>query len=196
MFSGGEFLNRIRLQNADLGQLFDQLINHLNNQSMHAQIDGSGKIEPPAAIDNVNVSIGNGLVHVTHDHNSAINKNIHYFTEYSTDGQVSWHVVPHGPSRETTIALPATDTAEEPNTYNYIFRGYAQYPGSDPSPPTYFGGSSTPTVVNVGGTSALELLPATGSGTGVANGQQGGVGFGKAIQRPATTASRLNLNSV
>lgn len=192
--SGGEFLEDIRHRDPQLALLQDRVIDFVNNLSQHLQLDGSGKISPPPQVDAVNVAAGDGMVHVTHTHNSAINKNLHYFTEWSNDGQLSWHVVPHSASRETTIALPAKTSGGD--TQNYIFRGYAQYQGSDPCAPTYFGGKTSPTVVNVSGTTALDLLPATGSGTGAANGQQGGVGFGVAVQRPASGPKQSNLNSV
>jgi len=195
MFSGDEFLNAIRLKDADLGLLFDRLINYVNNSALHGQVDGSGKIQPPPPINGLNVSAGDGLVHVTHDHFSVVNKNIHYFTEWSVDAGLTWHVEHHGASREKTIPLAATNKTGAPVSWNYIFRGYAQYPGSDPSPPTYYGGKNSPTVVNVTGATRLDILPAVGSGTGAPNGQQGGVGFGVAITRPVQGPKKPNLNS-
>jgi hypothetical protein len=194
VLSGEEFLSAIRLRDSDSALLFDRIINYINNNSQHSQIDGSGKIQPPPPVDSINVSAGDGMVHVTHTHNAVINKQVNYFTEWSVDGALTWHVAHHGASRELPIALPATNKTGTVAPYNYIFRGYAQYPGSDASEKTYFGGKANPTQVNVTGATKLDLLPAVGSGTGAPNGQQGGVGFGTAIERPALGPKRGNLN--
>ena len=195
MLSGDEFLNGLRQRDPQTALLFERIINFSNNLAQHLQVDGSGKIQPPPPINAINVSVGDGMAHVTHTHTVPINKNLHYFTEWSTDSGGTWHVAPHGPSRETTIALPAKAKTGGA-TYNYIFRGYSQYQGSDASAPTYYGPPTKPTVVNVTGTTSTDLLPAVGSGTAAPNGEQGGQGFGTAIRRPAVGPTRTNLNSL
>jgi len=64
----------------------------------------------------------------------------------------------------------------------------AQYPGSQPSKPTYYGGAS-PVAVTMGGTTQMDIQPGTGSGTAV-NGGQALVGLGKSQVRLAQGAKR------
>ena len=73
--------------------------------------------------------------------------------------------------------LPSKDASG--NSISYYVRSYSQYPGSPPSTPIVHGGAANPTAVTLGGTTQLNLLPSTGSGTASGTGTQGAQGFGK-----------------
>lgn len=184
MLDIGKFIQSIRSQgNVELATALEKVQDAANFIGTQIGVNPAGKQQEPPPIEAVNVAAGNGMVHVALTHNAPISKNIQYFTEWSNDSGGSWHVVHHGASREATIPLPAK-TVTGSATQNYIFRSYAQYLGSDATAQkTYFGGSAAPTVVNLTGTTALDLLPATGSGTAAPNGQQGGLGLGSNLQR-------------
>jgi hypothetical protein len=189
--SGGQFLQDIRLESPRTALLFERLINGINNMAQHLGVDPQGKNSPPHAPNAINVSAGDGMVHVTHTDNTPTNKNTQWFTDWSNDSGKSWHQVHHNSSREVTIPL-AAKAVTGGATHNYIFRGYKQQVGSDPSEHTYFGSRLNPTVVNVTGTTAIDYLPAVGGGTNAPNGQQGS-GLGTDLLRPAQTQKRPPL---
>ena len=156
----------------------------VNNLGKHIQVDPAGTMPAPSVPQSLTVKTnGTGLVHAVVSDSNAINKNIHYFLEYSTDPNAAqWHIKPLGPSRSMEpITLPAMD--DNGNPQSFYFRAYSQYQGSNPSKPIYFGGS-TPTAVNPGGSQQLTLIPSTGSGTGSNTGEQSNVGFGVQLVRP------------
>jgi hypothetical protein len=73
----------------------------------------------------------------------------------------------------------------------YYFRAYSQYVGGDPqSKHIYWGQRGNPTAVTLSGSSMLNLLPSQGSGTGRADGTQGGAGLGLVLTRATVTAKR------
>lgn len=76
-------------------------------------------------------------------------------------------------------------------TQTYYFRAYSQYAGSDPqTKKAYWGSLGAPTAVTLTGSSTLNLLASQGSGTGRADGTQGGAGIGFVVQRPPVTSKR------
>jgi hypothetical protein len=94
-----------------------------------------------------------------------------------------------GASRGRVLALPAKDGNGA--VVNYYFRAYSQYLGSDPQTKhIYYGARFAPTAVTLTGSSQLTLLQSQGSGTGRADGTQGGAGLGFVLYRPAVTAKR------
>jgi hypothetical protein len=147
-----------------------------------------GKTAAPSPVNGVDVKADGGSVHVTINDNNPIQKGINYFLEHSTSPTfVGAHVVHLNASRGTILTLPGM--TDEGADQTHFIRAYSQYPGSDPSPPVNFGGT-TPTGVLPGGNVMMTLLPSTGSGTAVANGQQQGYGLGKVLFRPGTTTSK------
>jgi hypothetical protein len=190
MLSGDEFLQDIRTQpgGARLALLFERVINAVNTGFNHLGVDPTGKASPPSPPDAINVTAGDGLVHVTHTDNTPTDKNTHWFTDWSNDSGKSWHQVHHNNSREATIPL-AAKAMTGGATHDYIFRGYKQRAGSDPSEFTYLGSAHAPTVVHVSGTTAIDYLPAVGGGTNPPNGQQG-AGLGTVLNRPAQGPKR------
>lgn len=142
------------------------------------------KMAPPSPIDGIDVKASGGLLHVTLTDHNTIQKGINYFVEHSTRPDfVGAHVVHLNASRGGTIALPGlTDEGDDQGVY---VRGYSQYQGSHASKPVVFGGAA-PTQILPGGTTRMTLLPSTGSGTAITNGQQQGYGLGRSFTRDAT----------
>jgi hypothetical protein len=196
MLSTSRFLNEIRSavswEQARRGihLLLTNLSDQISNGFEQMGVQPTGKIQPPAPVQNLTVVANNGTVHAVITHNSPVQKNIKYFVEASANDPsfAQPHVFDLGTSRSLFTALPGKDTSGTP--INYFFRSYAQYHGSDPSPHTNFGGKFTPTQVNVGGTAQFTPLASTGSGTALANGTQAGQGLGTVLQRPAPGPKR------
>ena len=163
----------------------------INNLGKNLAADPVGDTEAPPPLQSVNVKTAAGTgeqVHVTLTHNDPIQKNVHYFVEYSNDPSFPQpHIAHLGTSRGLVLNLPSkTDGGDVQPWY---FRGYPQYPGSKPAAPVNYGGI-TPAAVTLGGSTQLTLQPSTGSGTAAANGQQGGYGFGRFNVRPAIGPKR------
>ncbi len=189
--SGTDLLQQIEAASPILGQyLRTYLVPAIEHLGTNIGASPSGYIDTPDAPQSVDVKVSGEMAHVSITHTSPLQKNVHYFTEISnTPSFTQPIVVHHGTSRTShPINLPTQDDAGNPQ--KYYFRSFAQMPGSLPSAPTVLGGGSSPTPVTMGGGTKMTLLPSTGSGTGSNNGQDGGVGFGKTIYRPATTAKR------
>lgn len=168
----------------------ERLQQAINNIAAQLGVDPVGQLPAPAKVQQLNIKTdGNGTVHATIDDNNPINRNLHYFVEYSTDRAFSRpHVLHIGASRSAPpITLPAKDDGGQPQVF--YFRAYSQHPGSMPGEPVYFGGD-TPTAVAPGGTTQMTLLPSTGSGTAQNNGQQGNWGFGRTQFRPASSVPK------
>lgn len=163
----------------------------VNNLGGTVGADPTQPIDAPPPIDAVNVKAASGLVHVTLTHNPPINKNIQYIVEADTDPSFpAPHVVDLGASRGHFLALPSQN--DSGGAQSWYFRAYSQYLGSKtPSNPVNFGGT-TPTAVNVGGTTQLTPLQSNGSGTADSTGTQGGWGLGKIPSRPATGPKRTS----
>lgn len=153
---------------------------------------GTKMAEPPP-LDNVDVKSSGGLLHVTLTDHNTIQKGINYFVEHSTRSDfVGAHVVHLNASRGATIALPGLDDNGEDQPV--FVRGYSQYQGSNAGKKVAFGGSA-PTPVLPGGTTRMTLLPSTGSGTALTNGQQQGYGLGRTFTRPATTPAKRSVGA-
>lgn len=161
----------------------------INKLGSHLAADPVGETSAPPPLQAVNVKTSGEMVHVTFTHNVPINKNIHYFLEYDTDPSFSNAKVTHNGTSRTIppFSLPTQDDNGTPQ--NWFFKGYTQYPGSNPSPALYFGGL-TPLPVTLSGTTKLTLQPSTGSGTAAPDGQQSGSGFGRIQTRPALGPKR------
>jgi hypothetical protein len=174
-----QFLKKIKNQNPHLGNLLEAWFDQMNTALHQVGVDIKGKAQPPPPIAGLNVAPGTDHVHVTINDPSAINKNVQYIVEYSV-GDPSF-AQPHqedlGASRGRVLSLPAKTSLGAAQTY--YFRAYSQYFGSDPqSKHAYFGQRGNPTAVTLTGSSQLTLLPSQGSGTGRADGTQGGAGLG------------------
>jgi hypothetical protein len=191
MIDSIQFLRKIKNENPVLGNYLESMFDAVNVALNHAGIDIKGKIQPPAQIAGLNVAAGSDHVHVTINDSSQINKNVQYFVEWSAnDPNFSQPHVEHlGASRGRVLALPAKDGLGA--TQNYYFRAYSQYMGGDPqTKQIYYGSVGAPTAVTLTGSSQLSLLPSQGSGTGRADGTQGGAGLGFVLNRPVVGPKR------
>jgi hypothetical protein len=175
---GGRFLAELYAKDSVQGAFQQRIINAINKLGSALGANPVGKVQPPPAVNNINISTSGELVHVTLNHNQPVNKGINYFLERDTNPNFSNpHVIHMGPSRSAgPMSLPTKDSTGA--THKYYFRAYAQYPGGDPSPHTVFGGALNPASVQLTGSTQMDFLPSTGSGTASPTGQQGGKGFG------------------
>lgn len=163
----------------------------VNTLARNSAVAAKGVLPAPPTIQQLTVKTnGTGLVHAVINDSNPIQKGVHYFVEYDTDKNFTQpHVAHLGASRSMSpITLPAMD--DNGNPQKFYFRAYSQYPGGSPGPAVRFGGN-TPTPVDPGGTQQLSLIPSTGSGTAQPNGQQGGSGFGKVLNRPRGGPKRV-----
>ena len=193
--TGGRELAYIAMRDNYAGSLFSRVIDAVNTLAKNAGVAAVGKVPPPPPINSVTVSGGsanNGvmtvasteILHWTIQHSQAIQKGIRYFSEVDTSTAfTNPHVHDHGTSRSGFMTLPTNNSAGTKQTY--YLRSYAQYPGSDPCKPTVLGGLSGAIGIQMGGSSNLDLLPSTGSGTASSSGQQGAKGLGVVLNRPA-----------
>jgi hypothetical protein len=126
------------------------------------------------------VKAANGTVHVTLTDNSQRSRTLNYFVESDTDPSFPQPHVDHlVASRGAFLNRPALD--DNGAAQKWYFRAFSMQPGSSQrSDHVVFGGSNSPTAVDVGGTTQMTPLPSTGSGTASTSGQQGGTGFGTA----------------
>lgn len=191
MIDSSQFLKKIKNENPHLGNLLENWFDAVNVALNHAGVDIKGKMQPPPPIASMNVAAGSDHVHVTINDTSAVQKNVQYFVEWSAgDPTFSQpHVEDLGAARGRVLALPAKTGGGAAQTY--YFRSYSQYLGSDPQTKRiYFGSAGNPTAVTLTGASTLNLLPSPGSGTGRADGTQGGAGIGFVLTRPAAGPKR------
>lgn len=200
MIDASQFLAQLRQASSwesarnGLHVLLTSLVDQIGNGFNQAGIQATGKVQPPDPIENLNVVANNGTVHAVLTHNAPVNKQVNYFVEASTEPSFAQpHVFHLGTSRSLFAPLPTKDGTGA--TIPWVFRSYAQYPGSDPSGHTYLGTQFNPTPVTVGGTAQFTPLASTGSGTASANGTQGGLGFGKVLQRPPIGPKRSQAPS-
>jgi hypothetical protein len=186
-----QYLREIKNRDPKLGLFLENLHDSLNTSLNHLGMSATGLHQPPDPIAALNVAAGSDHVHVTLTDASEVKKAAHYFVEYSVNDPTfaQPHVEHLGASRGRVLALPAKDGLGAAQTY--YFRAYSQYPGSDPqSKHIYFGTRGAPTAVMLTGSSQLTLLPSTGSGTGRADGTEGGSGFGSVLTRPSIQPKR------
>lgn len=200
VLSGGRELTHLTQKDAYLGSILQRMITAINHTANMNASSAVGKASPPNPIDSINVSgsmnpdtntltVNGEQLHFTLTHNQSVKKNVRYITEIDTDPNfLQPHVFDHGASRSGFINLPANDANNTPITY--YKRSYAQYPGSDPSKPTVFGGKNGPTKILMTGSSKVSLLASKGSGTAATNGQQGGKGLGVVLTRPSPGPKR------
>src|SRR3981189_2401175 len=186
MLDASQFLQEIRNRDPHLGKLLEQLIDGVNGISNHLGVAPQGKVQPPAAHQQLNVVAGTDHVHVTITDSSTVKKNVQNMIEWSVNDPTfsAPHVEDLGSSRGRMLALPAKDSLGAP--INYYFKSYGQYFGSDAqSKHTFFGTRFNPTAVTLTGASQLTPLQSAGSGTGKSDGSQSGSGLGTVLQRPA-----------
>lgn len=198
MINTAQWLNELRSATSwdqarrGLHLLLTNLTDQIGNGFQQMGVQSTGKVQPPDPIDNLNIVANNGTVHAVLTHNAPVNKQVNYFVEAATEPSFAQpHVFDLRSSRGHFFPLPNKDGNGV--TIPWVFRSYAQYPGSDSSKHTYFGTQFVPTPVTVGGTAQFTPLPSTGSGTAASNGQQGGLGLGNVLSRPQIGPKRTSV---
>jgi hypothetical protein len=187
---GNNLLSLIEKENPRLGQYLRRyVVPAIKKTAQNAGVSATGKIAPPAPPESVNVTTQGEFMQITVNHAAPIQKGIQYISHISTNPEFSQPLIlDHGSSRSPLpFQLPTKDGSGA--AINYYVRTLAQYPGSDPSPPTYHGGDA-PAAITLGGVTQMDLAAGTGSGTGSSNGQQSHVGLGTVIFRAAPAPKR------
>jgi len=162
-------LQHVESTDPRLADSLRRIVDAVNNLARGTGVDPAGATAPPAPLANVHVTAADGIFDVAITDNSPLVRGINYFVESDvTPGFNQPHVYSLGPSRNLRIAL---------GNLTLYWRGYSQYPGSQPSTPVTHG--NPPAAVTGGGLSGPALQPSSGSGTASGTGQQGGSGFGK-----------------
>lgn len=188
--AGNDLLSQIENDNPKLGQyLRNYVAPAIQNTASNAAVAPHGNIQAPSAPESINVTTAGELMQVVVNHTAPIQKGVQYITHIATNPQfTNAIIVDHGSSRTpphinlpTLNVPPVTIPPTPPTAHNYYVATVAQYPGSPPSKPTYFGGSS-PSPVQMSGTTQMNIQAGTGSGT-AKNGGQVLVGLGKAQVR-------------
>ena len=181
VLSGGRALSKWVQDNPTQGSLLQKIITAVNTLADNTSSSAVGRSTPPPPINAINVKVSGEYAHVTLTHTGNIQQGVHYFVEAATNPNFSGAWPIHfGTSRTRDpihlAPLDATGAAQ-----SWYLRGFAQYPGSDPTESVNYGGPS-PTPIQPMGTTQLTWNRSTGSGTAKNNGAQPGWGFGK-IQR-------------
>ena len=178
---GNDLLAQIENENPKLGQYLRQyLIPSVTTTARNAAVSPTGTAAAPEAPSGISVAAAGEMVHVSLTDNSALNRGVNYFTEISAnDPSFRQPIVFHHGTSRTPPPFPLPSKDGSGNPISYYLRSYSQYPGSHPSFPTVHGGAASPTPVTLGGTTQLNLLPSTGSGTASGSGTQPGQGFGR-----------------
>jgi hypothetical protein len=182
---GNDLLAQIENENPKLGQYLRQYLGpSITRTAQNAAVSPTGDAAAPESPSAVSVAAAGEMVHVSVTDNSAVNRGVHYFTEISAnDPSFRQPIVFHHGTSRTPPPFPLPSKDAGGNSVKYYVRSYSQYPGSPPSEPIVHGGAANPTAVTLGGTTQLNLLPSTGSGTASGNGTQGAQGFGKSPVR-------------
>lgn len=184
---GGRELSIVEQKDPMLGALLRRMLNGTNTLSTNTGVSATGEVAAPKSPDTVHTSVAGEMLHVNVSHGGELQRGVQYFTEISpNDPTFSAPIVyHHGASRTPPpIPLPTKSAAGGNPTHNYYVRSYAQYPGSQPSAATVFGGNgSAPVAIQMSGATVGDLLPSRGSGTAANTGQQGGSGLGKVQKR-------------
>lgn len=170
-----------------LGQYLRRyVVGAIQKLGSNAAVSPVSKIAAPAPPESISVTTSGELMQIVVNHSAPIQKGIQYISHIATNPQLSGAIIlDHGSSRcPPHISLPTKDGSG--NTHSYYIATVAQYPGSDPSAPTFYGGVN-PVAVQMGGTTQMNIQAGTGSGT-AANGGEPLVGLGKAQVRLAQGA--------
>jgi hypothetical protein len=176
--NGGRALTKWIQEDSAKGLLIQKVITGLNSLGFNLSASPVGRTAPPPPIQGLNVTVGGEYAHVTINHNAAIRQGVHYFVEVANNPSfIGAHPIHFGTSRtRDPIHLAPLDSTGA--AQSWYLRGFAQYPGSDPSEPVVYGGTS-PTAITTTGTTRLTWNASTGSGTASNTGGQTAWGFGR-----------------
>lgn len=182
ILSGGRALTKWIQEDATKGSLLQKIITGVNTLADNTASSAVGRLAPPPPIQGLNVTTGGEYAHITINHNAPIRQGVSYFVEVANNSSfIGAHPIHYGTSRtRDPIHLAPLDA--DGNAQSWYARAFCQYPGSNPSEPVVYGGTS-PTPITTSGTTQLSWNPSTGSGTASNNGSQIGWGFGKQATR-------------
>ena len=172
-----------------LGQFLRRyVVTSIQTTASNAAVAPNGNLAAPAPPESISVTTAGELMQVVVNHTAPITKGVQYVTHIATNPQFTNPIIlDHGSSRcPPHINLPTKDSTGA--THNYYVASIAQYPGSPPSAPTYYGGVS-PAAITMSGTTEMNIQPGTGSGTATGGGQPF-VGLGKSQVRLQQGAKR------
>jgi hypothetical protein len=189
MSQGNDLLAQIEQDNPKLGIFLRQyLIPSIQKTADNAAVSSQSYIKAPPPPESVSVTTAGEMMQVVVNHSAPIQKGIQYITHIATNPQFSGAMIlDHGSSRAPApIFLPTKDGSG--NTHQYYIATVAQYPGSPPSPPRFYGGNQA-TPVTMSGTTQFDLQAGTGSGTAM-NGGEPLVGLGRSQVRLAQGPKR------
>lgn len=153
----------------------------IQTTASNAAVSATSKIAAPAPPESVSVSPATtgDMLQVVVNHTSPLQKGAHYIYSISDNPQFNNAMIECKPATRSPVHFPLPTFAGDGSTkHGWHLAVQVQYPGSDPSEPTFYGGV-TATAVNLNGTAAADIMPGTGSGT-AQNGGQVFVGLGKA----------------
>jgi hypothetical protein len=175
-----------------LGQYMRSYVNPaIQKTAQNSAVSPVGKIAAPAPPESVSVTPATtgDMVQVVVNHNAKIQKGAHYIYSIADNPQFTNAMIEAKPATRSPVhfSLP-TYKSDGLTKHDYHVAVQVQYPGSDPSDPTYHGGD-TPASFNLNGSAASDLQAGTGSGTAV-NGGQALVGLGKSQVRLAQGSKR------
>jgi hypothetical protein len=182
------FITELAVNQPRMALMMRKVVTAINQTANVQGVDSTDFQSPPSPPQNISVKAANGLAHVTITDNSQRGRALNYFLEHDTSPAFpNPHIVHLVASRGTFLTLPAKNDSGA--AQSWYFRAYSMYPGSEKRSDHIVFGGSTPTPVNVGGTTQLTPLPSTGAGTASTFGGQGGQGFGSAqFAKPETGA--------
>lgn len=187
LLSQVENANDIRTLAVKLAQYMRTYVNPaIETTAQNAAVSPTGKIQTPAPPESVNVTPATtgDMLQVVTDHTAAIQKGAHYIYSIADNPQFSGAMIEVKPASRAPVHFTVPTFKSDGTTkHAWHVAVQVQYPGSDPSTPTYYGGAQ-PVAINLNGTAAADLVAGTGSGT-AENGGQTLVGMGKAQVRLA-----------
>ena len=186
-----ELLTHIENNDKKLGIYLRKLEKLVNTGLTNAGVSGTGKVAAPAPPESVSVApaASGDMFQVVVNHAAPIRKGTHYIYTIANNPQMSDAIIEAKPATRAPAHFAHPTFASDGTTKHDIYVGVqVQYPGSDPSNPTFHGGDS-PSPIQLNGTAAADILPGTGSGTAV-NGGQTLVGLGKTLLRAAPAPKR------
>lgn len=164
--------------------LRNHVLPSIQTTAANASVSPIGKIAAPDPPESISVSPATtgDMLQVVVNHTAPIQKGAHYIFSIANNPQFTNAMIEAKPATRSPVHFAHPTFAADGTTKHDIYVGVqVQYPGSDPSEPTFFGGV-TASPVQLNGTAAADLLPGTGSGT-ARNGGQVLVGLGKAAVR-------------
>ena len=171
---GNDLLAHIERDNPKLGIFLRRyVVPSIETTARNAGVSPVSKIAAPSPPESVSVAPATtgDMLQVVVNHVAPIQKGTHYIYTIANNPQFSNAMIEAKPATRSPVHFPLPTFAADGTTkHDYHVAVQVQYPGSDPSRPTYHGGDS-PSPVQLNGTAAADILPGTGSGTAMNGGQ-------------------------